>query len=428
MSLVLVGLNHKTAPVEIREKFYFSDAALENILKEIVDGTIIEEGAILSTCNRTEIYAWGPRNLEIVEELKNFLACFGNVPLSSLKKFFYDCCGDSAARHLFEVASGLDSMILGEGQILGQVKKSFSIAQDSGQTGPVLNKFFNTAVKAGKRARAETDICKGASSISYAAVELAKRIFGDLVNCKILLVGAGEMSELAVKLLVSSGVQFIMVANRTFEKAEEIACAYGGQAILFDKLSFHLNQADVVITSTSAPHFVLSRQAIQASLKLRKGRPLFIVDIAVPRDVEPSAGELDNVYLYNIDDLEEAVNHNLLQRSQEIEKVKKIINEELSEFRDFLTTNEVVPVIKNMRRSFEVIGRNELERFISKDSLTEKEKSLLENFYGSLLNKLLHTPTLRLKEMSRGKIDSNTVTALKNLFEAGGDKGGEGQQ
>lgn len=424
MSLVLLGLNHKTAPVEMRERFSFSDSTVGPSLKELVDGAVISEGVILSTCNRTEIMAWGGSSSHdaIIDRINGFLARTGNFPDDSFKKYLYTYSDEEAARHLFEVSCGLDSMILGEGQILGQVKKAFSDAQSFGYTGAVLNRFLNTAIKSGKRARTETAICKGASSISFAAVELAKRIFGDLTNCRILLIGAGKMSELAVKLLISSGVQFVMVANRTMDKAKEIADAYGGRVIPFDELQNHLLAADVVISSTSAPHFVLKRDMVAASMKLRRGRPLFIVDIAVPRDVEPSAGELDNVYLYNIDDLKEAVNQNLIQRSQEIEKVKRIMEEELADFRDFLKAREVAPLIRSIRQSFEEQGKRELERFASKDSLSEREKKLLESFCGCLLSKLLHKPTVRLKEMAKENVEAGTFDAVRGLFETPEDR------
>jgi glutamyl-tRNA reductase len=419
MSLALLGLNHKVAPVEIREQFSFSDSLLKTALKSLVDGSIIEEGVILSTCNRTEIYCSGPSLEDIRKKSKSFLGSRGTSGLSSLEECLYEFTDDEAVLHLFEVACGLDSMIVGEGQILSQVKKAFSEAQTLSFTGAVLNKLFDGAVRAGKRARNETAICQGASSISYAAVELARKIFGDLSRCRILLIGAGEMSELTVRLLVAAGAHFVMVANRTIERAREIAQSHGGQTVSFDELPEHLRLSDVIISSTAAPHHILTRETVARGVKARKGHPLFIVDIAVPRDVEPSAGEIENVYLYNIDDLQDAVNQNLVERCQEIDKVRAIIDEEIRAFSCFLGTREVVPLIKCMREGFESIAQAELDRVFSRNSLTDHEKKVLQSFRDSLLAKLLHGPTVRLKE---GSLDRKTLDELRRLFSQCSDK------
>jgi glutamyl-tRNA reductase len=416
MPIVLLGLNHKTTPVEIRERFSFTEGAMKRALAALVDGSVIEESMILSTCNRTEIYSSGPSVHEILEKQRNLLATSGNVTFCSFRDYLYESLDREAAKHLFEVACGLDSMILGEGQILGQVKKSFSAAQTLGFTGKVLNKLFDAAIRSGKKARRETAICQGACSISHAVVELAKMIFGDLAHCRTLLVGAGEMSELTVKLLIGAGVKLVIVANRTIERAREIAALHGGQAVTFENLALHLGQADVVISSTAAPHYVLTREKIASTMKARQGRPLFLVDIAVPRDIEPSAGDIANVYLYNIDDLQEVADKNLLRRRDEIFKVKKIINEESASFTCFLQSRDVVPAIKSLREYFEETARAELELIVSKNSLTAHDKQLLKSFTASLLQKLLHGPTIRLKEMAKGSADINTVEKIKQLF------------
>jgi len=416
VSLVLVGLNHKATPIEIREKFSFSDSVRRAALEGIVDNSVIEEGVILSTCNRTEIYCCGSTCEEVVKKSKNFLTAHGDLELTRLQEFLYEFKDDEAVLHLFDVACGLDSMIVGEGQILSQVKSAFTESRELGFTGAVLNKLFDGAIRAGKRARSETAICQGASSISFAAVELARKIFGDLKHCRILLVGAGKMSELTVRLLVNEGVEVVMVANRAAERAREIAGTYGGRVIPFEDLSLHLQYVDVIISSTSAPHFVLTGDRIAAGMKARRGLPLFIVDIAVPRDVEPLAGKIDNVYLYNIDDLKDAVNQNLVERCNEINSVKAIIEEEYRRFSCFMSSRAVVPLIRCFRGDFESTAQAELEKVIAKNSLSEKEKRLLRTFCSGLVQKLLHRPTVKLKEMSGDQVDRNTLEVLRQVL------------
>jgi len=416
MPLVVIGLNHKKTPVEIREKFSFTDAACRELLGSLVDRTRVEEGVVISTCNRTEIYCSGPSYAEMAEKSKAALSVSGGVEPSMLHEFIYEHRDAEAIQHLFSVACGLDSMIVGEAQILGQVKKSFTDSQELGFTGPILNKLFEGALRTGKRARTETAICQGASSISFAAVELARRIFGDLSRCRVLLLGAGETSELTVKLLSKAGVRRINVANRTVERAAEIACACGGQAVPFSDISLHINEADVIISSTSAPHHVLTREKIAAGLKSRKGLPLFIVDIAVPRDVEPSAGGLDNVYLFNIDDLRNAVEQNLMERCNEIERVNAIIDEESEIFASFLGAREIIPIIRGMREGFEKTAASELQRILMKNSLSPREKEILREFCSSLVQKLLHSPTVRLRELSEGSVNKTTLEMLRSLF------------
>jgi glutamyl-tRNA reductase len=416
MSLVLCGLNHKIAPLEVREKFSFTESSLRNSLASLVDGSVVEEGVILSTCNRSEVYAFGPPGTNVLEKSRSLLVSRGDAKLESCPDFMYEFTEETAVQHLFEVATGLDSMILGEGQILGQVKKSFLEAQGAGFTGPVLNKLFDGAIRTGKRARSETAICQGASSISFAAVELAKRIFGDLRDCRVLLIGAGKMSELTVRLLVHAGVKLVVVANRTVEKARAIARACGGQVASFDELSLHLRDADAVISSTSAPHPILTVDKVASIMKARRGRPLFIVDIAVPRDVEPGAGAINNVYLYNVDDLQDAVNQNLVERCGEIERVKEIIHEEFSAFMAFLRSRDIIPIIKCLREGFENVAETELERICSKNSLSDKEKKMLASFSNGLVAKLLHRPTVKLKELAGATADKNAFDSIRCLF------------
>lgn len=416
MALVLLGVNHKKVPLELREKFSIPEASLEQALGAMVDGSSVREGVILSTCNRSEIYAYGDSHSATLEKLEQFFASQGVMERCSLSQYTYTHTDADAVNHLMEVSSGLDSMIIGEGQILAQVKNAFALAQSKGHTGPIFNKLFETAVRAGKRARAETRICQGVSSISYAAVELAKKIFGDLSSCRVMLVGAGKMSELALKLLVSSGVKQIMVANRTMERAREISERCGGTIVPFEQLPENLKNADIIISSTSASHFVLTREAVAPGIKARKGKPLFIVDIAVPRDVEPQVAAIENVYLYNIDDLQDIVEQNLDRRCGEIEMVRAIVREESASFMHYLRARSVVPLVKNLRTYFEGKGQQELQRIFSRNSLSEKEKALLESFSNTLIQKLLHNPTVRLKEMAGGTLSEDTIEALGEIF------------
>lgn len=422
MSLVVVGLNHKATPIEIRERFSFSDSKRRAALESIVDASVVTEGVILSTCNRTEIYCCGSSSDEVGKRSKRFLAAHGALELNRFNEFLYEYTDDEAMLHLFEVACGLDSMIVGEGQIMGQVKNAFSESRELGYTGTLLNKLFEGALRVGKRARSETAICQGASSVSFAAVELARKIFGDLVQCRILLVGAGKMSELTVRLLVNAGVEVVMVANRAASRAKEIADNYGGSVIPFEDLSLHLQHVDVIISSTSAPHFVLTREGIAAGMKARRGLPLFIVDIAVPRDVEPSTGEIDNVYLYNIDDLQDVVNQNLMERCNEINKVKAMIEEECRHFSCYIDSRTMVPLIRCFREGFERTARAELEKAVADKSISEKEKKLLRNFCTGLIRKLLHRPTVKLKEMSGNHVDGNTLEVLRQIFSDSSDE------
>jgi len=323
LELRLIGLSHKTAPVEIREKVAIASARLEEAIKFFLSAA--EESrpeiVIISTCNRTELYTVS----ESFEASEAFLENYFEIKLADFEKYLYRYSGLKAAEHLMRVASGLDSMIVGEGQVLGQVKTAWQTALDLKSSGAMLNSVFNRAVACGKRSRAETSISAGAVSVGSAAVELARKIFGDLEMRQALIVGAGKMSEVAASLLKS---KVIFVANRTYARAEELAGKIGGRAVKFDELDEYLKTCDIVISSTGAKHFIISRPRIQSILAERGGNPLFLIDIAVPRDIDPRVGELSSVYLYDIDDLNSIAAENLRARQAEIPKVEKIIGEE----------------------------------------------------------------------------------------------------
>jgi glutamyl-tRNA reductase len=392
VSLILLGLNHKTAPLEIRERFAYGEDQVPDLLKRICEPPGIDELAMLSTCNRTEIYAVTQEPSLCRSRLLELFQGQGHPDFLYLQK------DDEAIKHLFQVSSGLDSLVLGENQILAQVRQAFTAAQRARTTGPLLDKLFPWALKVGKLARSQTRICQGAASVAAAAVELAQMIFEDLKGRRVLLLGAGKMTQAALKLLQNSGVERIRVVNRTLARAEELAARCGGEAAPFEDLDKAVLDIDILIASTGAPHYVVSRQRLAAIMAQRRGRPLFMVDIAVPRDLEPSCQELDNVYLYNIDDLQSVVAENLARRQSEVQKVLRIVDLEYQEFSRYLESRKAGEAIRALREAFENVRQQELTRF--QGQLGPEESARLEQFSQALVNKLLHRPTLQLKKMS----------------------------
>src|SRR5512136_2432738 len=298
MNIVVVGLSHKTASVEIREKVAFAPNRMEKPLNELAGLPDINEGVIVSTCNRVEIYAATHDIAGGMARLKRFLADYHNVSLEMLEPHLYSYHGEEAIRHVFRVASSLDSMVVGEPQILGQIKTAYGYAAEFNSSGIILNRFLHKAFSVAKRIRTETGIASSAVSVSYAAVELARKIFGDLKDKTVMLIGAGEMCELAARHLLNGGVKGIMVTNRTFERAVKLADEFGGTAVRFDELLGHLKRADIILSSTGAPHFILRRQDVDEVIRIRKNRPMFFIDMAVPRDIDPDINDIDNVYVY----------------------------------------------------------------------------------------------------------------------------------
>lgn len=392
MPVLLLGLNQKTAPVEVRERFTYSEEQIPGVLQEMRQREGVDEVALLSTCNRTELYAVTSQPAVCQGSL---LSLFG---ASQPPDFLYLQNDLQAVKHLFEVSSGLDSLVVGENQILGQVRQAYVSAQAARTTGPVLEKLFPWALKVGKLARSQTRINQGAASVAAAAVELAQMIYDDLKGRKLLLLGAGKMTRSALNLLRNAGVQSIRVVNRTLSRAEELAERCGGQATPFEDLDKALQEVDVLIASTGAPHYVVSKERLAEVMRLRRGRPLFIVDIAVPRDIEPSCQELSNVYLYNIDDLEAVVAENLSRRQQEVQRVLKIVDNECQEFSRYLDGRKATRVIRALRQNFENLRQQELDRHHG--ALSAEEMKRLDLFSQALVNKILHNPMLQLKKMS----------------------------
>jgi glutamyl-tRNA reductase len=418
MNIIVVGLSHKTAPVEVRERVAFSPNLIERPLRELVSLDDISEGVIVSTCNRVEIYATTHDIAGGIARIKRFLADHHRIPLESLEQYLYSYHSEAAIRHVFRVASSLDSMVVGEPQILGQIKTAYGYAAEYRTSGIILNRFLHKAFSVAKRVRTETRIASSAVSVAFAAVELARKILGDLSGKTVMLIGAGEMCELAAKHFLTSGARGLMVANRTFAKGERLAAEFGGEAVVFEELFQQLHRADIVLSSTGAPHTIISPRDVEAVVKRRKFKPMFFIDIAVPRDIDPRVNDLESAYLFTVDDLQEIVEANMAQRNQEASKGEEIVEQEIGQFHCWLSSLESTPTIVALRARFEEIRRAELEKTLSgwKDLSPEAEKRL-EIMTLSIMNKLLHTPTAVLKRSGQGGRTDLYTDALRQLFD-----------
>lgn len=418
MNIIVVGLSHKTASVDIREKAAFSPNSIERPLRELVNLDGIVEGIIVSTCNRVEIYATTRDIAGGIARIRRFMAEYHRLPYDLLEPHLYSYHGEEAIRHVFRVASSLDSMVVGEPQILGQIKTSYGYAAEYKSSGIILNRFLHKAFSVAKRVRTETRIASSAVSVSFAAVELARKIFGSLADKTVMLIGAGEMCELAARHFLTNGAKGILVTNRTLAKAQTLAEDFGGEAIPFDELFLHLHKADIVLTSTGAPHAIITPPDMEEVIKRRRMRPMFLIDIAVPRDIDPAVNEMDTVYLYNMDDLQQVVAANLEGRMQEADKAESIIAEEIIQFYKWVATLEVTPTIVALRSRFEELRRVEIERTLTnwKDAPPDAEKRL-EALTTAFMNKLLHHPTSVLKKAGQGNRTDLYLDALHALFD-----------
>jgi glutamyl-tRNA reductase len=417
MHILVVGINYKTAPVEIRERLTFNPTELGDAMKRLQSKKSILENVIISTCNRTEIYA-------VVDQLhtgryymKEFLSEWFEMEQDEFVPYLFIYEQDGAINHLFNVACGLNSMVLGETQILGQVRTSFLLGQEEKTTGTVFNHLFKQAITLAKRAHSETDIGANAVSISYAAVELAKKIFGTLSSKHVLILGAGKMGELAIQNLHSNGVSKVTVINRTFEKAQNLANRFNGMAKTLQELQCALIEADILISSTGANDFVITKEMMAQVEKLRKGKPLFMVDIAVPRDLDPRLAELENVFLYDIDDLEGIVEANMKERQKEAAKIRLFIESEIVEFKQWLATLGVVPVISALREKALLIQEETMVSIERKlPNLTDREKKILNKHTKSIINQLLKDPILQAKELASGKDADKALDLFVKIF------------
>ncbi len=430
MHIVVVGLNHKVAPVEVRERLAFTKTALEEALARLrpSDGSCpyAPEGVILSTCNRLEVYVLAPSLADGQRAVCRFLEDCHGEPQETFRPYLYTYADEDAVAHLFSVAAGLDSMVLGESQILGQVTEAMERALAYGAAGKVLAALFRHAVETGKRARTETAIGRGATSVSHVAVELAQKIFGDLSACHVLLVGAGEMAELAARALVAYGAGSLSILNRTRERAERLAAEFGARALGWERLEEALWWADIIIASTGAPHAIFRPENVGRALFMRRNRPLFFIDIAVPRNVDPEVARLEGVYLYDIDDLRAVVEASLAERRREVPKVEAIVAEQQREFMAWFRSLDVVPLIVQLREQAERVGQAELERALRRlEGLSDRERKVVEMMAHRIVNKILHRPIVRLKERAAEREGYQYAEVIRDLFGLDG-KGGAG--
>lgn len=421
MNVLVIGLNHTTAKVDVRERLAFNGPKLEQGLAGLRNVRGVSEVALLSTCNRVEIYSSVNSPAETAENIRNFLADFHGLTRGEFDDALYAYTGADAVRHVFRVASSLDSMVLGEPQILGQLKDTFEFALSHKTTGVLLNKLMKKAISTAKRVRTETRIAENAVSISFAAVELAKKIFSDLTGKSFMLLGAGEMAELAARHLVTNGVKSVMVANRTYERCCELAQEFCGRPVRFEDFVNELVAVDIIICSTGAPTFVLFRDQMQRVMRSRRQKPVFIIDISVPRNIDPEIEKIDNVYLYTVDDLQNVVDTNMLERKKEAEKAETIVGEELEAFTKWMASLDSVPVIVSLRQKADEIRREELEKFRHKHpDLDEQTTKSLEYMATAIVNKLIHPPTAALKEDAEDK--DELIALIKRLYGIDGNE------
>jgi glutamyl-tRNA reductase len=393
MSILLIGVNHKTAPVAIREQLAFNDEACANGLRRLVDGEVVREGLIVSTCNRVEIL--GAMSSDKAEfgagRITQFLDTAGRLPAGFLEKHLYLHTDEEAVRHLFRVASSLDSMVVGEPQVLGQVRHAYSLAVEAGTAGKVLNRLVHHTFRVAKRVRNETGIAANAVSISYMAVELGKKIFHSLKGCTVMLIGAGEMAELSARHLINAGASRVLIANRTEQAAREIADQFGATSISLDQLDQFLAEADMVICSTGAPTYVLTEERTRKALERRRNRPICFIDISVPRNIDPAVGNIPNVFVFDIDDLESVITSNIREREKEAERAELIVQSEVMQFQQSLRLMDVGPSIGALREKFQEMARTEMARQRKRlGPLTKDQEAAIESLLLSTVNKISH--------------------------------------
>ena len=416
MSIVLVGINHKSAPIEVRERLAFTEDACRSGLQTLVDGEVVREGLIVSTCNRVEVLTeTDHRRLgDTTERVTSFLSRSDTMPRSFFESHLYQHTDDQAIRHLFRVTSSLDSMVVGEPQVLGQIRRAYSIALAAGTAGRVLNRLVHHSFHVAKRVRTETGIGANAVSISYMAVELGKKIFNSLKGRTALLIGAGEMAELSARHLVSAGVSRVMLANRTAGKTDELARELGGETVLFEDLATHLSEADVVICSTAASEFVITEEMAREALSKRRNRPVFLIDISVPRNIDPAVGSIPNVFVFDIDDLESVISSNIREREREAERAELIVESEIMHFQQALRALDIGPTIGALRQKLQDIAKLEMTRQRNRlGNLTPEQEAAIEALLVATVNKISHPLMSHMR--SEGS-DAETIQAWRDVF------------
>ncbi len=421
MKLRLIGVNHRTAPVEVRERFAIPESRLAEALLSLCKYPGISEGLILSTCNRVEFLAHPQNGSEA--DLRGFIREYFAVDPTEFEQYLYEYHDDDAVRHIFRVAASLDSMIVGEPQILGQMKDAYTAARAVGAVNSRLDALVTRAFAVAKRVRSETEIGTSAVSVASVAVDLAKKIFGDLSGKIVYLVGAGKMSELAARHLLAHGAEQILVANRTYQKAQDMAEAFGGQAVLFEQLYDTVDKADIIISSTGAPHFIFRREHGEAFLHRRKNRPMFFIDIAVPRDIDPEMNKLDGIFVYDIDDLQQVASQHIADRRREADRAEAIVTDEVHRFEERLKTLSVVPTIVSLQQHMEDIRQAEIERARGKlGQLSPEQEQALEAITRGIVNKVLHTPITTLKTAAKDPEAGTLIAIIRRMFNLRGSR------
>ena len=414
--IILLGINHKTAPVELRECIAFAAEESREALQTLHRQPHINEVLLFSTCNRVELLFTTDNKAQSISTTKAFIADFNKIPVEQFENALYVHEGDAAVRHVFRVASSLDSMMVGEPQILGQIKEAYRLATQVKTSGVILNRLLHRTFFVAKRIRTETGIGDRAVSISYAAVELGRKIFGSLAGKSVLLVGAGEMAELAVEHLIRNKADDIWVANRTFENGVELAKKFNGNAIRFEEITTCLEAIDIIISSTGSPDFVITRDQVKSVIRKRRNRPLFFIDIAVPRDIDPRINRLTNSYVYDIDDLQGVVDENIEDRQLEAVKGERIVDEAVISFRQWYESLDVVPTIIALRKKMESIAAAEIKKTLQSNKIPEASVSAIHKMTGALINKILHDPTVFLKKDGMVEDKSLFIDTIRKIF------------
>jgi glutamyl-tRNA reductase len=414
--LLALGVSHKTAPIELRERLALPEGRAAGVLSSLVRETPVLEAVALSTCNRMELYLFAADPVEAETAALGVLAREAELRPTELLGLLYSHRGEDAARHLFSVTAGLDSMILGEFEIQGQVKRAYEMALVEGITGPVLNRLFRAALAAGRRARHETGISEKGLSLSSVAVELAQRTLGDLARRQVLVIGAGDTAELTARALHARGVETVFVANRHYGRAIGLAQRFGGQAVRFDELPAALESADIVLSSTSSPHQIVDRDELEMVMSSREGRPLLLIDLAVPRDVDPSCREIPGVTLHDVDDLQALVERNTSGREAEAGRARHLLESELARFQTWLASQEALPTVAALRERGEAIVEQVLSENSGRwESMSDSDRARLAALTRSIVSRLLHEPTVRLKRLDEANAYVY-VNALRELF------------
>ena len=415
MSIQLVGMSHRTAPVEVRERLAFSEEVAGELARELVRGDALEEALVLSTCNRVEFLANGEKGALRGEVFRCIQDWVNGLPVGD--ELFYSYDGRGAVRHVFRVASSLDSIVVGEPQILGQVRDAYQRAKDAGAIGGFLDRLLSHAVHVARRVRNETEIGKMAVSVSYVAVELARKIFGDLEGRSVLLIGAGEMAEAAAEHLHGAGAGHLYLTNRTSANAERLASAFGGEVVEFDRLLELLQHVDIVLSSTGAPGHILSKSTAQGVIAARRNNPIFLVDIAVPRDIDPEINDVDNMFVYDIDDLQQVASANMRHRQHEAEAAERIVEDEVDRVLRHLQAQSAGPAILSLKERLEAIRRGEIDRHRSKlRDLSADQRDAVEALTRGIMNKVAHDPIREFKRSAADPRSRVSVADFRRLF------------